>query len=106
MEKYKVHETKDTSYDYEVKRKPENNNTLGVISLVTGILAIILYFCCIGLDFLLGIIALITGIIGHKEGQDYALAGMILGIVVLSLYLMLFLGIFALTGISTIFALF
>ncbi len=57
------------------------NNTLGIISLVAGIIGVILFFCCSYISVVLGIVALICGILGYQQKQQYALAGIILGAV-------------------------
>lgn len=54
------------------------NNTLGTISLVSGILGV-LFFCCPYMSVILGIAALVCGILGYQQQQKYALAGIILG---------------------------
>jgi len=61
------------------------NNTLGVISLVCGILGIIFSICCNFLGLILALPALICGIIGYQKQQQYALAGIILGAIALVL---------------------
>lgn len=58
---------------------PKQNNTLGVVGLVTGIMGLIFAFCCSPLGTVLGIVALICGIIGLGRGQRFALAGIIMG---------------------------
>lgn len=55
------------------------NNTLGIISLVSGIIGVILFLCCSYISVVLGIVALICGILGYQQKQQYALAGIILG---------------------------
>ncbi len=54
------------------------NNTLGLVSLIAGILGILL-FCCPYVPILLGVVALICGILGLQQQQQYALAGTIIG---------------------------
>ena len=71
-----------------IVEKDQADNTLGTIALVTGIVGIVLFFCCFGVDFILGIVALVTGILGHREGQKYALAGLVMGAVVIVLNLL------------------
>ena len=71
-----------------IVEKDKEDNTLGTIALVTGIVGIVLFFCCFGVDFILGIVALVTGILGHREGQKYALAGLVMGAVVIVLNLL------------------
>ncbi len=60
-----------------VVEKP--NNTLGIVSLVCGILAVIFIFCCGYLAIILGIGALVCGILAQQRQQQYAMAGIILG---------------------------
>ena len=76
-------------------REQEPNNSLGVVSLVTGIIGLVMFFCCFGIDIILAIIAIITGILGYKENQQHALAGMILGLITLGLYILVIAGIFS-----------
>ncbi|MBW6463657.1 MAG: DUF4190 domain-containing protein [Bacillota bacterium] len=57
------------------------NNTLGTVSLVTGILAAVFFLCCPYLAVILGLAALICGIIGMQRQQKYSLVGIILGAV-------------------------
>ncbi len=61
------------------------NNTLGIISLVTGILGVLLFLCCSYVSIILGIAALICGILGRQQNQDYSLPGIILGAVAIVL---------------------
>ncbi|MGM0688644.1 MAG: DUF4190 domain-containing protein [Bacillota bacterium] len=56
------------------------NNTLGTVSLVTGILGVLLFFCCPYISVILGLTALVCGILGWQQQQKYALAGIILGV--------------------------
>ncbi len=56
-----------------------SNNTLGIISLVAGIIGVILFFCCSYISVVLGVVALICGILGYQQKQQYAMAGIILG---------------------------
>ncbi len=57
------------------------DNTLGTVSLVTGILAVIFFLCCPYLAVILGLVAIICGILASQRQQKYALAGIILGAV-------------------------
>ncbi len=57
------------------------NNTLGTISLVSGILGVLFFFCCPYMSVILGIAALVCGILGYQQQQKYALAGIILGVI-------------------------
>ena len=58
------------------------NNTLGVISLVIGILGIIFSFlCCPFIGIILGVIALVTGLMANSNAQKFAKVGLILGII-------------------------
>jgi hypothetical protein len=67
----------DESSTPVVVEKP--NNTLGIVSLVSGILSLIFIFCCGYLAIILGIVALVCGILAQQKQQQYALAGIILG---------------------------
>ncbi len=58
-----------------------SNNTLGIISLVSGIIGVLLFLCCSYISVVLGIVALICGILAYQQKQQYALAGIILGAV-------------------------
>jgi len=69
------------------------NNTLGIISLVFGILGVLgaLLCCCFSpVGSVLGIVALICGILGHQQKQQFALAGLILGAVAIFLGVVIF----------------
>jgi len=55
------------------------NNTLGIISLVAGIIGVLLFLCCSYISVVLGIVALICGILAYQQKQQFALAGIILG---------------------------
>ncbi len=61
------------------------NNTLGIISLVTSILALVMFFCCFFIDTILAVVAIVCGILGYRYGQDFSLPGLIIGVVVLVL---------------------
>ncbi len=61
------------------------NNTLGIISLVAGIVGVLLFICCSYISVVLGIAALICGILAYQQKQQYALAGIILGAISLVL---------------------
>ena len=87
----KVH--KEEKVVERVVEREKKNNSLGTVSLVTGILALVLTFCCPVIDIALAIVAIITGIIGYRDGQDYSLAGLILGIVAMAIYVLGILGI-------------
>ncbi len=57
------------------------NSSLGLASLITGATSLLSTSCCAPLGFLLAITAIILGIIARSEGQDYAMVGIILGII-------------------------
>ncbi len=59
------------------------NHTLGVISLISGILGVLLVFCCPYVPIVLGLVALVCGILARQQQQNYALAGIILGAIVI-----------------------
>ncbi len=65
--------------DAEVVNQGPDNHTLGIVALVTGILALVLSFCCPYIDIVLAIVAIVCGVLGYREGQNYSLAGIILG---------------------------
>lgn len=73
---------------------PPENNSLGVTSLVTGILGLLFAFCCSPLGALLGVVALVCGIIGNSRQQRFAVAGIVLGAI--SIFLGILLSIFIL----------
>ncbi len=79
-----------------VVEREHQDNTLGVISLVTGIAGLVFFFCCFGIDLVLGIVALVTGILGHRNNQSYSLAGLIMGAIVLGLNVLVILGFMSL----------
>lgn len=58
----------------------KQNNTLGIIGLVSGILAIILALCCPPVGIFLGLVALICGFIAKTKNQNFAMAAIILGV--------------------------
>lgn len=62
----------------------KTNNTLGIVSLVIGILGV-LFVCCPYGGIILGIAALICGILARQQQQQFALAGIILGAVAILL---------------------
>ncbi len=55
------------------------SDTLGIASLICGILGVLLFLCCSYLSVILGIAALICGILAGQQQQKYATAGIILG---------------------------
>ena len=67
----------------------KQNNTLGVVGLVSGILGLVFAICCSPIGVLLGITALVCGIIANNRNQKYGLAGIILGAISLALGLIL-----------------
>lgn len=86
-----------------VIEREKEDNTLGIISLVTGIAALIMFACCVGVDLVLGIVALVTGIIGHKNDQSYSLAGLIMGAIVVGLNVLAILGFLSMSILDTFF---
>jgi len=78
------HQNKQTGESIE---KPKNqpivvsnkNNSLGLMSLIAGILSLLTISCCGPLAFIAGIAAIILGIIARGEDQEYATIGIILG---------------------------
>lgn len=71
---------------------PQKDHTLGIIALVSGIVGLVLFFCCWGIDFVLGVVALVTGILAHRDNQNYALAGIIMGAIIIIMNIMAILG--------------
>jgi len=67
----------------------QENNTLGVVGLVTGILGLVFAFCCSPLGVLMGIVAVVCGIIASGRGQKFALAGIIMGAIAFVLGILL-----------------
>lgn len=61
---------------------PENqkNDTLGIVSLVTGIVGLVT-MCCYGLGFIPGVVAIICGAMAKSRNQRFAVAGLIMGII-------------------------
>jgi len=55
------------------------NSTLGLFSLIMGIVSLLTLSCCGPLSIILAITAVITGIIARTENQEYATIGIILG---------------------------
>lgn len=71
----------------------KQNNTLGIISLVAGIIALVT-MCCFGVGFIPALVAIICGFMAKSRNQKFAVAGLIMGfiaaavsIVVLILYI-------------------
>lgn len=93
--------TEETEGSPETGFTPPDNNSLGVTSLVTGILGLLLAFCCSPLGALLGIVALVCGIVGNGRQQRNAVAGIVLGAI--SIFLGILLSIFTLPLIFAIF---
>ncbi len=75
----------------------KKNSTLGLVSLITGIIALLTLSCCGPLSIILAITAIIVGIIAGREDQDYARIGIILGVLglVTPLLLLLFIAGFS-----------
>ncbi len=78
------------------RRQPEDN-TLGILSLVFGILGVanmLFCSCCMGpynvIAAVVGMVALVCGIIGHQNNQQYALAGLVLGAITVFLVVVVF----------------
>lgn len=69
----------------------KKNNTLGLVSLITGIIALLTLSCCGPLSIILAITAIIVGIIAGRENQDYAGIGIVLGVLGLAIPLILLL---------------
>jgi len=86
-----------------VKEKDVHNNTLGTISLITGIVGLVMFFCCIVIDVILAIIAIVTGILGYKDNQQYALLGIILGSITLGLSVLAIAGLVSLAILEGLF---
>lgn len=80
-----------------------NNNTLGTISLITGIVGLVMFFCCIFIDVILAIVAIVTGILGYKDNQQYALVGIILGSITLGLSVLAIAGLVSLAILEGLF---
>lgn len=57
------------------------SSALGIVALVTGIIGVVLSFCCTPLGLIMGIIALVCGIIGQIQGQKFSVAGIVLGVI-------------------------
>lgn len=91
----------DQSPFHEPSQPPVQSHALGITSLVTGIIGLIFAFCCLPLGIILGLVALICGIIGKGKGQNYALAGIILGALAIGLSVVsLFIGLATLGNID------
>ena len=68
------------------RRREEGSPALGIVSLVTGILAIIFLCCCVYVSPLFSLIAIVTGVIGLKfPGRGMAIAGLLCGILAILL---------------------
>jgi hypothetical protein len=57
-----------------MEQQQQRNNTLGIISLITGIVGFFLF------GIILGIVALVTGLV-EKPKSGMAVAGIVLGII-------------------------
>ncbi len=64
----------------EGHRERSRRDTLGLLSMIVGILGLVFSFCCTFLSLVPGIIAIVCGFIARNQGQKYALSGIILGI--------------------------
>ncbi len=64
-----------------MSEKNNNDNVLGIIALVCGIAGIVFSFVIPVLNLGLAVAAIICGLIGRSQGQKYATAGFILGLV-------------------------
>jgi|GEM_PF-4853373 len=69
---------------------PPQNDTLGIIGLISGILGVVC-FCCYPLSIVLGVIAVVCGFLAKSKGQKFALAGIILGFAAIGLSLLIIL---------------
>jgi len=65
------------------------NSTLGLFSLIMGIVSLLTLSCCGPLSIILAITAVITGLIARTENQEYATIGIILGVLGLILPVLL-----------------
>lgn len=81
---------------------PANNDTIGIIGLVAGILSVILAICCYPLGLLLGVIAIVCGFVAKGKKQKFAVAGIVLGFIAIALgILVVILSVIGLTFFNT-----
>ena len=66
-------------YLYSESVSDKKDNTLGIVSLASGIAGVLLAFCCPYIDIVLGITAVVCGFLAYNKKQDYAVAGIVLG---------------------------
>jgi len=88
------------------KSSEPSEGSLGMVALILGIIGVILSFipCVNFLGILLGIAALICGIIAKNQNQKFAMAGIILGVVAIVIYILILIALWAgLAGLEHIF---
>lgn len=61
-------------------RTGTENETLGLVSIISGIAALLIGFFFFHLGLLLGIVAVVCGYLGYTKGQQYSFPGMIIGV--------------------------
>ena len=61
-------------------RDSSRKDTLGLLSMIVGILGLIFSFFCTFISLVPGIIAIVCGFISKNQGQKFAISGIILGI--------------------------
>lgn len=78
------------------------NDTIGIIGLITGVLSMFLVFCCYPVGLLLGIIAIICGFVAKSKNQRFAVTSRVLGLVAIGLWLLVTLmGLISINCIDT-----
>ncbi len=78
-----------------------NDKVLGVISLVSGIAALVFTLIIPVFNILLALVAIVCGAVGYSQNQKYSLAGLLLGIAAIIITILVIIAGFALFGIFT-----
>ncbi len=57
------------------------NDTLGLVGMIIGILGVLFSFCCTFLSILPGIAAIVCGVVAYNQGQRYGISAIVLGVI-------------------------
>lgn len=72
----------NNGYNNQMYNQPEKKNSLGIASMVCGIIALLLFCCCESLSITLGLAGIILGAVSLKRQESnkgFAIAGIITG---------------------------
>lgn len=70
------------NYNNQMYNQPEKKNSLGIASMICGIISLLLGCCCESVAITLGLAGIILGIVSLKKNEStkgYAIAGIITG---------------------------